>query len=259
MPSDWSSQQYLKFERERTVACYDLVRRIELNAPRQIVDLGCGPGNSTTALAQRWPAANITGVDRSPDMLAAARSLPGWISWVEGDLSQWVPDGPCDLVFSNAALHWIPDHRHEVPRLWKWIAPGGALAFQVPANDTPLPAWIQAISTVCARARWRDRRGTDEARANVLALEEYDSLLAPEAQRVDLWDTIYLHVLAGPEAIVEWARGAGLRPWLQQLADDKDRDEFLGEYLSEIRRRYPLQSGGQVLFPFLRRFVVAYR
>jgi trans-aconitate 2-methyltransferase len=255
----WDSGQYLRFEAERTRPCVDLVRRIELEAPARIVDLGCGPGTSTAVLRRRWPASELIGVDRSPEMLSVARGSDPSVRWVESDIGSWDPGGRVDLVFSNAALHWVPDHRRAIPRLWGWVVPGGALAFQVPVESDPPAPRHEALDALAARPRWRSYRRGDSERADVLSPTEYYELLSRGARSVDLWDTEYQHVLAGPEAIVEWVKGAGLRPWLEALPDDAERQAFLSEYRAEVERRYPRAPDGRVLFPFRRRFVVAYR
>lgn len=256
----WNSTQYLKFEKERNQPCVDLVQRISVAAPASIVDLGCGPGNSTQILRARWPAAQVTGVDSSEEMLATARRSHPSAEWSRADIREWVPTGSTAVVFSNAALQWLPDHRTLVPRLWSHVAPGGALAFQVPARTSPRAAWVEAFHA--ARATLGPSDGPEENvnESHVLRLEEYYDLLASAgAQRVDLWDTEYDHVLAGPDSVVEWTRGTALRPFLAGLAGEPERERFLSAYRREIERQYPTRTGGSVVFPFLRRFVVAYR
>ena len=256
----WDSAQYLRFERERSLPCRDLVARLEFaRPPRRIVDLGCGPGTSTAALACRWPDAELLGVDSSGAMLEVARTTLPSAQWVRADLERWEPAQPLDLVLANAVLHWVPHHERAVPRLFGWVAPGGALAFQVPARSDPPPAWVEALAAVRRRAPWTGRPDGDAAAQNVLPLERYYDLLSGPSRALDLWDTVYEHVLPGPGAIVEWLQGAGLRPWLETLADDDERRAFLQEFREEVSRRYPQREGGRVLFPFLRRFVIAYR
>ncbi len=255
----WDSQQYLRFETERTRPCRDLVARIDLDAPEPIVDLGCGPGTSTAVLAARWPRSQLTGVDSSPEMLERARAGPIRAKWISTDLRDWSPDRRFGLVFSNAALHWLPDHRSAIPRCFAWVATGGALAFQVPARPAPPPPWVRALDTVRKRPAWVDVTGGLEPESNVLSLEQYYDLLSPEASRLDLWDTEYHHVLGGPEEVVEWIRATALRPWLARLLDDAARAHFLSDLTAEVARRYPRRPDGRVIFPFLRRFVVAYR
>jgi len=255
----WNSRQYLRFEAERTLPCRDLVQRIELEAPRRIVDLGCGPGTSTAVLLQRWPWADVVGVDSSPEMLEVARRSHPSVRWVEDDLRRWNPDHPLDLVFSNAVLQWVPDHPTELQRLWQWVAPGGAIAFQVPARETPAPAWLRTFTDIVQQPRWNGHSEGVAATFPVLSAEEYYDLFSPLARRVDLWDTVYGHVLPGPAAVVEWVRGTAIRPWLQELPSDEERAVFLQEYTHAIAAAYPERPDGRIVFPFRRRFVVAYR
>lgn len=254
----WDAAQYLRFERERTQPAIDLLRRVELERPDRLVDLGCGPGNSTQLLGQRWSGAHVTGVDRSAEMLAAARTRAPAFEWVSADLASWTAPAPFDLVFSNAALQWVPDHGRLIPRLWESVAPSGVLAFQVPARSEPAPPWIAAWESVAVREFPRSPP-IDPVGRTVRPLEEYYDMLAPRADAVAVWETEYRHVLDGPGAVVEWVEGTGLRPWLQSLPDDAARGRFRRAYLPEIERGYPVRPDGRVLFPFLRRFVVAER
>jgi trans-aconitate 2-methyltransferase len=235
------------------------VHRIELDEPARIADLGCGTGTSTAALAERWSDARLLGVDSSRDMLAQARDSATRAEWLLADLAQWEPSDRFDLVFSNAALQWLPEHRTLLPRLFRWVASGGALAFQVPARPDPPPAWLRVIQQVRSRDPWRRELGDVAPVENVLPLAQYDAILGPLARRIDLWDTEYDHVLEGPDAVVEWIRGTALRPWLARLPEPDDRDRFLTELSQEMTRAYPPRANGKVLFPFLRRFVIAYR
>ncbi|HTT72690.1 MAG TPA: methyltransferase domain-containing protein [Thermoplasmata archaeon] len=257
--ADWDPRQYLRFEAERTQAGRDLVARIELAAPARIVDLGCGPGNSTAVLRARWPNAALVGIDRSPEMLRAARSKYPDGTWIEADLRPPLAGAPYDLVFANAALQWVPDHRSLVPALGRATAEGGALAFQVPTRGDPPPPWLAAVRDLAASPAWRGRLPPDDVADTVLGLTDYYDLLAPLAERVDLWDTEYVHVFPGPEAIVEWTQGTGLRPVLDRLGTDAARADFTAAYARAIAAAYPRRPDGRVLFPFARRFVVAYR
>jgi trans-aconitate 2-methyltransferase len=257
--ASWDSEQYLKFANERTQPSIDLVTRIALDSPARIVDLGCGPGNSTAAVARRWPQAAFTGVDHSPAMLATARrDFPSW-RWLESDLAAWAEanTAPYDLVFSNAAYQWVPDHASLLPRLWASVAPGGALAFQVP--HTLAEPHQQSIREVAAAPAWSARFVRPPVSWHVEAPGFYYDVLAPRASRIDLWLTDYVHVLPGPEAIVEWYHGTGLRPFLEQLPDDPTRQGFLADYLAALIPHYPRQADGKVLMPFRRLFVIAYR
>jgi trans-aconitate 2-methyltransferase len=261
MPT-WSSTQYLKFGDERTRPSRDLAARIEAANVRRVIDLGCGPGNSTEVLAERWPDAEITGLDNSPRMIEAARlGYPGW-RWVESDIGQWARGASgggerFDVVFSNAALHWVPNHAVLLPQLMAMVAPGGALAFQIPAQDSPAH---RLMRTMAASELWRHSL----AAGRVLEWHShrpdfYYDVLAPCASRVDLWETEYVHVMADAEAIVEWYRGSGLRPYLDALNSEAERERFAGQYLEGIRELYPRRVDGRVLFPFRRVFAVVSR
>lgn len=257
--SAWSATQYLRFADERTRPCRDLVARIPIHQPRRVVDLGCGPGNSTAVLAGRWPDADMTGLDSSPEMLATAtREHPG-THWVQGEITAWAAaEGPAfDVVFSNAALQWVHDHGSVFPLLLNRVAPGGVLAVQVPAvSDSPSQRSMREMAESSA---WRSRFTGSIADWHSEDPAFYYDVLAPRAARLDLWQTEYLHVLDGPEGIVEWYRATGLRPFLNALPAEEDRSEFLAEYLEAVRRAYPCRADGRVLFPFLRTFVIAYR
>jgi len=253
----WDPARYLEFERERTQPCRDLVARIEGGPFRRVVDLGCGPGNSTAVLRARWSDAEILGVDRSPEMLAVARRSDPTVRWVEADIGGWSSDAPVDLLFSNAALQWLPDHRTLFPRLLGLVAPGGAFAVQMPANETE--PYQRAFARLSERSDWRAFHEPERHGFDVLPLSDYYDRLAPLARRLDLWDTEYVHVLPGPDAVVAWTTGTGLRPWLAALPDEAHRTRFLEQYAREVANEYPARPDGRVLFPFHRRFLVAYR
>ena len=251
MPT-WNAPQYLKFAEERTQPCRDLVARVPLVQPGSIIDLGCGPGNSTQVLAERWPTARIAGLDNSAAMIAQARGVHPDRGWIQTGIAEWAEGGDrYDLVFSNAALHWLPDHRSLFPRLMDRVAPGGALAVQMPGNgDSPAHVLMRNVA-----AQWA---GTEEVREWFTHdLGFYYDVLTPHAARVDLWATEYLHVMDGAEGIVEWYKGTGLRPFLDALPAPRDRDRFLAVYLEAIREAYPSHDDGRVLFPFRRIFMVA--
>jgi trans-aconitate 2-methyltransferase len=253
----WDSGQYLKFANERTQPAIDLLARVAIDAPRSVADLGCGPGNSTALLRQRWPEATVVGVDNSAEMLSAARTAYPDGTWHLADIAHWTPTAPCDVVFSNAALQWVPDHARVFPHLMAQVAPGGVLAVQVPAHlHSPVH---QAMLSVACDPAWRDRMHAAIAAITVATLSVYYDLLQPLATRIDLWITEYQHVLDGPAAVIDWMRGTGLRPFLQALADDAERARFEAMLLPEVTKGYPRQADGRVLFSFRRLFVVAYR
>ncbi len=255
----WDSQQYLKFANERTQPSIDLAARVALDAPARAIDLGCGPGNSTAVVARRWPNAAVTGLDSSPAMLATARKDFPALTWLQNDIAAWARSNTekYDLIFSNAALHWVPDHATSLPRIFESVAPGGALAFQVPHS-------LASPHQTCMRElpgapKWRARFPQPPAVWLVEPVNFYYDLFAPRANHVDLWLTDYIYVFDGVAGIVEWHKGAALLPFLKLLPDDATRAEFLADYLAAITPHYPPQANGKVLLPFRRLFVIAYR
>ena len=252
----WDADQYLKFGGERTQPSRDLIARVPLAAPHRIVDLGCGPGNSTEMLAQRWPGAEVTGLDSSSEMLDQARKDYPDKRWIQGDIAGWSSAGAYDLVFSNAALQWVPDHEKVFPALLDALPPGGVLAVQMPRNfAAPNHALLRETA---ADPRWAARM-PDEAR--LMPVGEpglYYDILTARASRLDIFEIEYLHVLDGPEGVVEWMKGTGMRPFLQRL-DASEHGEFLAAYLDRLKQAYPRRASGKVLFPFRRIFIVATR
>ena len=253
---DWSAAHYLKLEEERTRPARDLLARVPPRERREVVDLGCGPGNSTELLAQRYPGANLRGVDNSQDMLREARARLPSAQFDYGDVAQWRTTEPVDLIFANAVLQWIPGHIDLMARLIGGLAPGGCLAVQVPDNlDEPSHRLMREVA---ARPPFRAKLGDAErARETIGAFADYYEALAPAAD-LDLWRTTYVHALAGPDAIVEWVTSTGLRPYLNPL----DRDEeaaYLAAYREAIAAAYPALADGRVLLPFPRLFIIATR
>lgn len=255
--SDWSAAAYLRFEDERTRPAVDLLARVSLDAPKRVVDLGCGPGNSTELLVGRFPDAEILGLDSSPDMLAAARRRLPEVAFQEADVSTWSPARAPDLIFANAVLQWLPGHEALFPRLMRMLAPGGVLAVQMPDNlEEPSHA---AMREVARDGRWAGRlAGAAASRTKILAGEAYFDLLAPLASSVDVWRTTYLHPLDGAEAIAGWCRSTGLRPFLDPL-DEDERQAFLALYTKRLATFYPERATGKTLLRFPRLFMAAAR
>jgi trans-aconitate 2-methyltransferase len=250
----WSATQYLKFGEERTRPCRDLAARIALTHVRRAIDLGCGPGNSTAVLADRWPDAELTGLDGSPEMIETARQSYPAHRWVLGDIPKWAAaaEERFDVVFSNAALQWVTDHAANYPRILDRVADGGALAIQIPAYaDAPCQNALREMASV-GRLREVETWHTHEP-------PFYYDALAPLAKYLDMWETTYLHVMPNVEAIVEWYKGSALRPYLQALDSPAEGERFLAEYLDRIRPHYMPRPDGRVLFPFRRIFAIAYR
>lgn len=254
---------YLRYADERTQPARDLAARVALTTEQpRIVDLGCGPGNSTAILRERWPAAcELTGFDNSSEMLATARAEQPAGDWQLGDIATWRdPRGEgYDLVFSNAALHWLPDHATLFPHLFQQArAGGGALAVQMPARAYPALHKI-ILETAGSEERWRERTQAARVAIRVAAPQMYYDLLAPLAARVEIWQTQYFHALASAGAIIDWVRSTGLRPYLDALESDADRARFEEKLRTGTAAAYPPQADGKVLFPFRRLFLIAYR
>lgn len=256
----WDPAQYRRHGAERSRPLTELLTRVpELPAAPRIADLGCGPGAPTASLFRRWPDARVTGYDNSPEMLAEARLVAapagGTLAFVEADLATWRPEEPLDLIVSNAALQWVPEHWRRLPDWVDGLAPGGTIAFQVPGNfDAPSHALIREIA---ALPRWRARlAGVLRTDDWVLSPERYLAELAPLCAGVDVWETTYLHRLDGADPVLDWVRGTGLRPVITALEDDREElDAFLDAYREALRGAYPPGPYGTV-FPFRRIFAV---
>jgi trans-aconitate 2-methyltransferase len=258
----WDPQQYLKFEAERARAFHDLIAQIADRSPRTVVDLGCGPGHLTVTLAERWPDAEVTGVDSSADMIAAAPPGPR-LRFERVGIEDWRPPAPVDLIVSNAALQWVTSHVDLLP-VWVHSAlnPGGALAFQVPGAGGS--AASVAIRQVAASPAWAGRlvtlairRGPTGGRSPVRTADEYVDILSRLGCRVNAWETTHLHVLQGDQPVLEWFAGTGLRPYLDALGDDHDAvAAFRADVADALAEAYPPAPYGTVL-PFRRIFVVA--
>lgn len=250
----WDDGQYLKFGEERTRAARELLARVPLERPRFVIDLGSGPGNSTELLCARFPAARVLGVDNSKEMLARARRELPELEFVEADLARYEPPAGVELLFANAVLQWLPDHPTLLAAWFARLAPGGALALQVPNNfEEPSHRLMRELP-----GPWSERTARVRNRARILSPAAYYDLLAPRARSVDLWATTYEHVLPDASAIVEWVKGTGLRPFLEVLNED-ERAAYLSAYTEAIDRAYPARSDGKRLFSFPRLFLVAVR
>ena len=252
---DWSAGQYLKFERERTRPVRDLLAAIPALAVGRACDLGCGPGNSTEALLARFPQALVSGIDTSPDMIATARRRLPEVPFELGDLTTWSPGEPADLILSNAVLQWVPDHAAVFPRLLDQLAPDGTLAVQMPINGAE--PYHRAMWEIAEGAPWSDKvLAARDSRPGVAPPAWYYGLLRPLCARIDIWITVYQHPLAGPQAVIEWFRSTGLRPYLAALEPDEQED-YLDRYRAAVAKSYPLQPDGLLLMPFPRLFIVA--
>ncbi len=248
----WDPQQYARFSTQRSRPYLELVGRIPAEAPARVVDLGCGDGELTETLTQRWPQAQIEGIDSSSDMLQAARPRAG-LTFRAGDIKTWQPDRPVDVIISNAALQWVDGHLDLLGRFVESLTPGGFLAFQVPGNFGEPSHTL--LTELRRSPRWRDKLGNSAQRLGSHEPDEYLDRLARLGCAVDVWETTYQQVLTGPDPVLEWVKGTALRPVLE-LLDPAETKEFLSEYGAALRTAYPSHDYGTI-FPFRRIFAVA--
>jgi trans-aconitate 2-methyltransferase len=253
--STWDPTQYLKFSNERVRPAFDLLAQVPLETAERVVDLGCGTGNMTVILKQRFPAADVLGVDGAETMLAKARANAPDCRFEQGDFATWAPSGPApDLIYSNAALHWVTDHEILFPRLLSLLAPNGVLAVQMPyMHDAPFRALQNEIARQGPWSRHLDDAGYAR---RLLPIETYYDVIRPHAASLDMWETTYLHVLTGDDAVTEWAAGSSLRPFLDKLPPDLAL-EYRTAYSDALRPHYPRRPDGTTLLPFRRFFLVA--
>jgi trans-aconitate 2-methyltransferase len=253
----WDVATYTQFSDERSRPFADLLARVRPPSPTTVVDLGCGEGTMTAGLAGRWPGARVIGVDSSAEMLAAARAVPAGVDFVLGDVRNWTPPGPVDVVVSNAVLHWVPGHERLMAEWAGWLSPGGSVAVQVPGNfRAPTHA---LLADLCRSPRWADQLG--DAGPDPDTVHEpagYHDVLTGAGLVADVWETTYLHVLTGEDPVLAWVRSTQLRPVLAQLGD-ADAAEFTAAYAAALREAYPARPDGTTLLPFRRIFAVGSR
>lgn len=253
--ADWNAAQYLKFQAERTQPAIDLANRVALENPADILDIGCGPGNSTRVLQRRFPRARILGIDSSPAMVEAAQAACPDLSFRLCDAGRELGrlGQKFDLVFSNACLQWVPDHAALLPSMMALLKENGVLAVQIPMNyEEPIHRIIGALA---ASARWKGKLQHPRV-FYTLSQEQYFDLLAGLSREFTLWQTTYFHRMKSHADIIEWYRGTGLRPYLEAL-DGAGRMEFEREVYTEVSRAYPQQANGEIIFRFPRFFFTA--
>ena len=254
----WDPDRYLTYADQRGRPFADLLARVPAEKPKKVVDLGCGPGNLTALLADRWPGAAVTGIDSSPEMIATAREVPG-VRWEVADLRAWLrPDplaAPVDVLVSNATLQWVPDHLELLPRLVNRVAPGGWFAFQVPGNfDEP----SHTIRTDITERTPYAEHVQDVAVPSSHEPTDYLQVLLGLGCEADVWETTYFHVLTGPDPVFDWVSSTGARPTIQALPEEL-RGEFEDEFRRLLREAYPPDRSGRVVLPFRRIFAVAHK
>jgi trans-aconitate 2-methyltransferase len=250
----WDPAQYLRFGNERLRPALDLLAQVPHDAPQRVADLGCGAGNVTTILRQRFPQAEIVGVDGSEAMLAKARATAPDCRFELADFFQWQPRDRLALIYSNAALQWVDRHATLFPRLLSFLAPGGVLAVQMPAmHATPLR---QLSRQLAASEPWSAELHAVTSAPDILEAVDYWDMLRPRVASLEMWQTTYMHALQGEDAVLEWASGSSLRPYLDQLSEAR-RPAFRQAYAEAARAHYPRRPDGTTILPFHRLFLVA--
>jgi trans-aconitate 2-methyltransferase len=250
----WDPAQYLKFAGPRLRPALDLLQRVDIEAPGSVYDLGAGAGNVTRLIAARWPQARIVGIDGSAEMLARAAAESPGIEWRQADLASWRPDRPVDVIYSNAALHWLDDHDRLFPALFAGLAPKGVLAVQIPRNFGA-PSHT-SITETARSGPWRQKLEPLLRPSPVAEPSFYYDLLAPRAAALDIWETEYLQVLEGENPVKEWTKGTWLSPLLAVL-EEPERSRFEAGYAERVASWYPPRADGKTLFPFRRMFLIA--
>jgi trans-aconitate 2-methyltransferase len=254
MPIDWDPERYLAFAGPRLRPALDLLARVPLSEAGTVVDLGCGPGNLVRHLRRSYPQARIIGVDSSGDLLGRARVAHPEIEFVEADLERWAPDAPVDLIFSNAALPWLADQEELFPHLIGLLRPGGVLAVQMGNHGGAVSHRL--VGEIAVDGPWSERLRGHYRPLPELAAAPYYRWLAPLAEQLDIWETVYLHALEGEEPVFDWARSSTVLPALAHL-DEEEAAEFLHRYREALRLAYPREADRRTLFPFRRLFIVA--
>jgi trans-aconitate 2-methyltransferase len=253
--SDWNPDKYLAFKNERALPAIDLVEKIAIDNPKKIIDIGCGPGNSTQVLVKRWPNSIVVGLDSSETMIEKAKADFPNQTWIHEKAENINDSEKYSIVFSNAALQWIDDHDKLIPKLWGIVDEKGAFAVQMPDfGKMPANAAINNVlnsrKTSIKNRYWNKR---------VYDLNFYYELLYKSAREIILWETHYYHILPSTQGIVDFLHTTALKPYLEQLDTEAEKQEFEKEILKELRNYYEEQSDGKVLFPFQRMFIIAYK
>lgn len=256
-PQAWNPAEYLSFLDQRLRPALDLLARVPLDAATRVTDLGCGPGNVTPHLRRRFLDAILTGVDSSPEMLSAARAASGDLAtWVQADAAHWQPDQPQDLIYSNALLQWLDGHEALFLKLLGHVCPGGVLAVQMP-NQFNEPSHV-LMREVAASGPWAATLAPLLRPAPVASPAQYYDWLAPHCSHLDIWQSDYLQILEGDDAVLKWLSSTALKPLLEALPPDQITP-FRGALAAKLCTAYPPRSDGRTLFAFKRLFIVARR
>ncbi len=254
---DWNPELYLKFRNERTQPSIDLVNRININfEPESIIDIGCGPGNSGQILFGRWPNAKFVGIDNSQKMIEKATSDYPDKSWQIADAATYKSETKFDIVYSNATIQWIPNHEQLLGRLYELLSARGILAIQLPIfGDMPI---AKEIENTAKRSKWRKQT---EFCSQLFTFHDYNfyyDILSGRFASIEMWETYYLHILESHKSIIEMTKSTGMKPYLDSLNNEFEREEFENDILTEIVNHYPVQSNGKVIFPFKRLFMIGF-
>lgn len=252
---EWNAKQYTKFIKERTQPAIDLANRIKLPEPNEIIDIGCGPGNSTRVLYEKFPFAHIIGADNSENMLELAKANNPELDFKLFDANADFDslEQKFDIVFSNACIQWVPDHKKLIPKMMSILKDGGILAVQIPMNYKEPIHMI--ISEVVSSAKWKDKFSQPRIFYN-LTQSDYFDLLSDISSDFSIWETSYCHIMPSHDSIMEWYKGTGLRPYLSAL-NETDAKNFESEIYSKVVKAYPAQSNGEIIFRFPRFFFTA--
>lgn len=254
--SDWNPKLYLRFNEERTQPAIDLAARINVKNPEKIIDIGCGPGNSTKVLSKRWPKANIVGIDSSASMIESAKKNYPDMEWRIADATKMETNEKYDVIFSNATIQWIHDQRKLIQDLIDMLEDNGALAIQMPLFNT-MPA-SHVIENVSLKEKWKKTQGATDA-FTFHSSDFYYNILSEKVKSVVMWETSYYHIMPSHQTIVEMLKSTGIRPFLDRLDTEEEKMEFEKEVFKEIKKAYPAQKDGNILFPFKRLFFIGYK
>ena len=254
MATTWDPKQYLKFAGPRLRPALDLLAQIYVDDVKTIYDLGSGPGNLTQHFKDRWPEAQITGIDNSEEMLDAAREAHPDVTWIKADLTTWRPDEPADVLYSNATLQWIAGHEVLLPRLVTYLKPGGVLAVQMPRNHGALSHTL--MEDAIKASAWEEKIRGAHGLLPVPGPEVYYDILHSCVNELNIWESKFLQILEGDNAVAQWTKGTALKPYLDMLGKN-ERQNFFDDYSARVQRAYPKHADGKTLFPFCRLFIVA--
>jgi Trans-aconitate methyltransferase len=255
--SDWNPGKYLDFKNERTLPSIDLVEKIDIKDPKNIIDIGCGPGNSTQVLVKKYPDSVITGLDSSETMIEKARNDYPKQTWILEKAENISNDTKYSIVFSNAALQWMDNHETLIPNLWNLVDKNGAFAAQIPCFEM-MPA-CAAINDTAKKSKWNNSIKFRKWDRNMNDLNYYYELLSKYTEKIHLWETHYFHIMPSMQEIINFVHTTAFKPYLDQLNTEDEKQAFEKEVLEECHKYYKVQSNGKVLFPFMRMFMIAYK